>query len=333
MDLNYSIISTPGDARRHPIISGSDFYRYNRGLWRSDHTWACSIHDVTNQSFTGGRYYQLSTTLFNLEYQHYSQLSVIFSMSNPVILAINAGSSSIKYSVYEKTSSNSVSLFLNASISGLTAPPSQFTYSLYQSSETHKDQGNQGKEIESSKSGDIDVSNHEDAFKYFVEFLKNGKGRKHGKDTQGVIDLKRVTVVCHRIVHGGPEPRPLIITEEELHHLDELSDLAPLYIPFLFILLSHLSQSFPQIPFLRSFDPYYPEKSFLAWLLWVETDSDTTTRPSLSFEPVSLNSPESKISPSSTVVSICPWKNFDICILLIRRLRRVRESESMDFMA
>jgi hypothetical protein len=177
----------------------------------------------------------------NFEHQHYaSQLSVIFRMSNSVILAINAGSSSIKYSLYEKTSSNTVSLLLNASISGLTAPPSQFTYSLYQSSETHPDQGKQGNkdiqgtqgtEIESSKAQDVDVSNHEDAFKYFIEFLKNGKGRKEGKGNHGIMDLKRVHVVCHRIVHGGPEPRPLIITEEELHHLDELSDLAPLYIP------------------------------------------------------------------------------------------------------
>jgi acetate kinase len=185
-------------------------------------------------------------------------------MSNPVILAINAGSSSIKYSLYEKTSPNTVSLLLNASLSGLTAPPSQFTYSLYQSSESHKDQGIQGKEIESSKAGDIDISNHEDAFKYFVEFLKNGKGRKEGKDTEGVIDLKRVTVVCHRIVHGGPEPRPLIITEEELHHLDELSDLAPLYMPSLFIPLSPVIPNVHRIPSLRSFYPYYPENSLLS---------------------------------------------------------------------
>jgi acetate kinase len=141
-------------------------------------------------------------------------------MPNPVILAINAGSSSIKYSVYEKTSPTSVSLIANASVSGLTAPPSQFSYSLYDPSSS--------KETESSKAGDdVGVSNHEDAFAYFIEFLKSGKGRKSEKQ---VLDLKRVSVVCHRIVHGGPEPKPLIINENELHHLDALSDLAPLYV-------------------------------------------------------------------------------------------------------
>ena len=138
------------------------------------------------------------------------------TMQNPIILSINAGSSSIKYSVYEKTPSNSVALIANASISGLTAPPSQFSYTLYHSS----------KETESLKTSKVDVSNHEDAFTYFIGFLKYGKGRKVQKE---VLDLTRISVVCHRIVHGGPEPKPLIITKDELHHLDGLSDLAPLY--------------------------------------------------------------------------------------------------------
>jgi acetate kinase len=139
------------------------------------------------------------------------------TMVNPVILSVNAGSSSIKYSVYEKTSSNIVNLIANASISGLTAPPSQFTYSLYDPSSSQ--------ESENSKPIEVKVSNHEEAFKYFIDFLTSGKGRKTEKQ---VLDLKQVSVVCHRIVHGGPEPKPLIITENELHHLDALSDLAPL---------------------------------------------------------------------------------------------------------
>ena len=139
-------------------------------------------------------------------------------MAKPIILSVNAGSSSIKYSIYEKSSSDSVQLIANASVSGLTAPPSQFSYRLYDASS--------GKETESSKGNDANVSNHDEAFKYFTDFLTSGKGRKSQKP---VLDLKRVTVVCHRIVHGGPEPKPLIITEDELHHLDALSDLAPLY--------------------------------------------------------------------------------------------------------
>src|SRR5271170_2886148 len=117
-------------------------------------------------------------------------------MPNPVILAINAGSSSIKYSVYEKTSPTSVQLIANASISGLTAPPSQFSYSLYDPSSSN--------EIEKSKANEVKVTNHEEAFKYFIDFLISGKGRKTDRQ---VLDLKQVSVVCHRIVHGGPEPK------------------------------------------------------------------------------------------------------------------------------
>lgn len=151
-------------------------------------------------------------------------------MVNPIILSVNSGSSSIKYSLYEKTSSNAVNLIANASISGLTAPPSQFSYTLYDPSTS--------KETESSKASEVDASNHEDAFKYFISFLSSGKGRK--SESQ-VLDLKRVSVVCHRIVHGGPEPKPLIITESELHHLDALSDLAPLYsfLPLIMLMVRH----------------------------------------------------------------------------------------------
>jgi acetate kinase len=140
-------------------------------------------------------------------------------MDKPVILAVNAGSSSVKISIYEKDGNKSVRQIAEAQVSGLTAPPAQFKYTLNDPSS--------GKETESSKASDVKVSNHEEAFKYFIDFITTGKGRKTEKT---VLDLKRVTVVCHRIVHGGREPKPLIITNEELHHLDDLSDLAPLYI-------------------------------------------------------------------------------------------------------
>lgn len=139
-------------------------------------------------------------------------------MVNPIILSVNAGSSSIKYSIYEKTSPEEVILIVNASISGLTAPPSKFSYALYDLS---------SKQIEKSSDNHVNASSHEDAFKHFIEFLKSGNGRQ--SRTQ-VLDLKRVSVVCHRIVHGGPEPKPLIITKDRLRHLDTLSDLAPLYV-------------------------------------------------------------------------------------------------------
>ena len=142
-------------------------------------------------------------------------------MANPVILAINAGSSSIKYSVYEKTPSGSVQLIAGASISGFTAPPTKFAYSLYDASS--------GKEIESATANDVDATNHGEGFQFFLDFLASGKGRKTGEK---VLGLDRIGVVCHRIVHGGAEPFPLIITEDELHHLDNLSDLAPLYVSY-----------------------------------------------------------------------------------------------------
>jgi acetate kinase len=140
-------------------------------------------------------------------------------MAKPIVLAINSGSSSIKYSVYERLSPSEVKLLISASVSGLTAPPSKFEYTLYNPL---------AKELESGKAAECGVNNHDEAFKFFLDFLVSGKGRAVQEQ---VLPLSRISVICHRIVHGGPEPRPLVITEAELSRLDALSDLAPLYAP------------------------------------------------------------------------------------------------------
>src|SRR5271170_1312967 len=81
----------------------------------------------------------------------------------PIILSVNSGSSSVKYSLYERTSPTAVSLVANASVSGLTAPPAQFSYSLY---DIHT-----SRETKSSKGAKVDVSNHDEAFAFFLSFL------------------------------------------------------------------------------------------------------------------------------------------------------------------
>src|SRR5262245_3979413 len=141
-------------------------------------------------------------------------------MAKAIILSVNAGSSSIKCSVYERQSVDSFQLITTASIAGLTSLPPKFQYTLYGPS------ASSSTEIETSKASQIDASDHSEAFRHFIDFLSYGKGRNPPKQ---VLDLARISVVCHRIVHGGLEPNPLIITDHELHHLDELSDLAPLY--------------------------------------------------------------------------------------------------------
>lgn len=126
-----------------------------------------------------------------------------------LILSINAGSSSVKVSVF-KGSSKDVEppQLAEVSISGLTAPPSTLSYK--RGDHKVKDQ-----KVE-------DVSTQEDAFKYILDHLLND---------DGLPDLKNkedIEFACHRVVHGGDFDKPTRIDKETYHHIDELSDLAPL---------------------------------------------------------------------------------------------------------
>lgn len=42
------------------------------------------------------------------------------------------------------------------------------------------------------------------------------------------VGKEDITHVCHRVVHGGHYEDRAVITNDSLHHIDELSDLAPL---------------------------------------------------------------------------------------------------------
>jgi acetate kinase len=127
-----------------------------------------------------------------------------------LILSINAGSSSVKVSVF-KGSSNHVepAQLAEVSISGLTAPPSTLAYK-------RRHDKVKGQEVKH-------VSTQEDAFKYILEHLLNDDKLPELKNKEDI------EFACHRVVHGGDFDKPTKIDKETYHHIDELSDLAPLY--------------------------------------------------------------------------------------------------------
>jgi acetate kinase len=128
-----------------------------------------------------------------------------------IILSINAGSSSVKISVYRTTTDNSQvpTQLAEAVIEGLTAPPAKLKY-------TRGDEKIQGDELEN-------IQTQEDAFRYIL---------KHLTDDEGLSELNHkddIRFTCHRVVHGGDYPKSQIIDRETYHHIEELSDLAPLH--------------------------------------------------------------------------------------------------------
>jgi acetate kinase len=132
-----------------------------------------------------------------------------------LILAINAGSSSLKISLFSlrsehASSSNSpVNLILTSSLDGISSPPATFSFSF-------SDPSKSDKTIKKEKVED--VKDHASAFPHFLERLEKDGGIKQD-------DIKNV---CHRVVHGGDYEKPVIVSQEAYHHIEALTDLAPL---------------------------------------------------------------------------------------------------------
>ena len=126
-----------------------------------------------------------------------------------IVLAINAGSSSVKVSVYQAEGRGSAPVRLaEAQVSGLTAPPARLTY----------DRGgvpvHRGKDV--SAAG---ISTQRDAFVLLLDTLVGDEGLAQ------VRSRGDVALACH----GGDYASSQLITPSTLHHLSALSDLAPLH--------------------------------------------------------------------------------------------------------
>lgn len=125
-----------------------------------------------------------------------------------LILAVNAGSSSLKISVYRR--SNPVTLILSSSISNINSPLANLSWS----------------------NNPLSIQHHASAFAIFIDYLNHDHH----------IDCSNIKLICHRVVHGGNYTQPVIINQQSYHHIETLSDLAPLYLLFL---SSHPSHLFP----------------------------------------------------------------------------------------
>ncbi|OCK77095.1 acetate kinase [Lepidopterella palustris CBS 459.81] len=127
-----------------------------------------------------------------------------------IILSINAGSSSVKVSVYKANGkSEDPTQLAEAQVEGLTAPPAKLKYE-------RGDEKVKGKELDGIKT-------QEDAFRFILDQLTKDEGLP---ELNHIEDIK---FTCHRVVHGGDYPRSQIIDEDTYHHIETLSDLAPLH--------------------------------------------------------------------------------------------------------
>lgn len=125
-----------------------------------------------------------------------------------LILSLNAGSSSLKTSLYEATKEKSeLRRFANAEISNISQPPSKLKYVQGDNKDS--------KELQ-------DVKDHKKAFEYVLNAYLSDENIPQLKNKE---DIQYAT---HRVVHGGDFTENQLITKETFHKIEALQDLAPL---------------------------------------------------------------------------------------------------------
>ncbi|KAK0672829.1 putative acetate kinase [Cercophora samala] len=132
-------------------------------------------------------------------------------MKKKILLSVNAGSSSVKVSVYYVEFGQAPVQIAEAQISGLTSPPPTLKYVR------------DGKTVIKAKEVDDGMEGQRDAFSLLLETLINDE------DLPQIKSKEDVGIVCHRIVHGGDYSKPQLISSETYQHLEALNDLAPLH--------------------------------------------------------------------------------------------------------
>jgi len=147
-----------------------------------------------------------------------------------VILVLNSGSSSIKFSVFVERA-NQVELKFRGQVEGLYSWPRLIA----------KDSA--GTEIGAHKWGDGERLGHEGAVAYLTEFLRDQ--RKHN----------RLIAVGHRVVHGGRDfSSPTLVSPQVLATLEKYIPLAPLHQPHNLVPIRLLNQRRPEMPQVACFD-------------------------------------------------------------------------------
>ena len=157
-----------------------------------------------------------------------------------LILAINAGSSSLKFQLIEMAEEKIVTKGL---VERIGLKDSGFTIEV-----------NEDKIKETN-----DIADHEEAVNIMLDSFK-----KHG-----VIDsIYDINGTGHRVVHGGELfPESVYITDEVEKQIESLSELAPLHNPANLMGIRAFRKLLPEIPHVALFDTSFhqtmPEKSFL----------------------------------------------------------------------
>ena len=156
------------------------------------------------------------------------------------VIAINAGSSSLKFQLFDMPSEEVIT---KGHVERIGLKDSVFVISV------------NGEKITET----LDIPNHEVAVKLLLEKLINYKI---------ISSYDEIDGVGHRVVHGGEMfTDSVLITDEVLAQIEELSDLAPLHNPANITGIRAFRQALKNVPAVAVFDTAFhqtmPGSSYL----------------------------------------------------------------------
>ena len=146
------------------------------------------------------------------------------------IVVLNAGSSSVKFSLFLLRGSE-LELWIRGQIEGLSTAPAFVA----------KDAA--GKILAERRWQQGLNLGHDGALAHLVEFLR------------GTMGSNRLVAIGHRVVHGGPDfSAPVLVTPDLVPRLEELVPLAPLHQPHNLAPIRHALEEMPTLPQVACFD-------------------------------------------------------------------------------
>ncbi len=160
------------------------------------------------------------------------------------ILVINCGSSSVKFKVFEMPAET---LLADGGVEKIGEEESLFSYKKGE------------KEI--CKKKPVQVKNHEESLQVIAKTLVDG-------GTGIIKDVKEITGVGHRVVHGGEGfDRSVLLNEEIIQKIEDYITLAPLHNPHNLSGIRASMKYFPESLQVASFDTAFhttiPEVAYL----------------------------------------------------------------------
>jgi acetate kinase len=147
------------------------------------------------------------------------------------IIVVNAGSSSLKFSLYAVADSQ-LNLQARGQIDGLGTSPH------------FKVKDHQATVLTDGPLKDSGKLSHADAFAHVAEWMREHYGNEHS-----------MLAIGHRIVHGGTQfIRPILIDDAVLNGLEKLVPLMPLHLPPNLAAVHAVRRTHPNLPQVACFD-------------------------------------------------------------------------------